>query len=317
MINRPILVVTLGYLIGIIIGLYCKISIAFFMMIFIILYFAIENKAKRNIKRYCNIFNMSKILIIFSISALIANTMVLIKNNLYETKYQGIEEASFIATIVSEPKIKQYSIRYKIRVESINQNTNFRNTYLYLNVKENSNLKYGDKIKFIGNFIEPEVQRNYGGFNYKEYLKSIEIYGIVRTNHIEVIGKGRISPIKILADKSSNYIKQIIYDNVKNKDNSNLLLGILLGNDDELEDSIKENFRNSSLSHILAVSGMHVSYVILGIGIILSKLKLPKKTTKIFTIILLIFFIFLTKEMPSVKRASIMAILAIRSKFIL
>lgn len=85
----------------------------------------------------------------------------------------------------------------------------------------------------------------------------------------------------------------------------------MLGNDDELEKDVKESFQNSSLSHILAVSGMHVSYVILAISIILNKAKIPKKIGKIFTIIALIFFIFLTGEMPSVKRAAIMAILAI------
>lgn len=61
---------------------------------------------------------------------------------------------------------------------------------------------------------------------------------------------------------------------------------------------------------------MHVSYVILGISIFLTKLKFPKKITKICTILLLIFFIFLTGESPSVKRACIMSIMSITSTLI-
>lgn len=65
------------------------------------------------------------------------------------------------------------------------------------------------------------------------------------------------------------------------------------------------------MSHILAVSGMHVSYVVLGISFILTILKINKRISKICIIVFLIFFIFLTGEMPSVKRSCIMAILSI------
>ncbi len=221
-----------------------------------------------------------------------------------------------MATIVEAPTIKQYGARYKIKIESINKDTRkFKNTYLYLNTK-NKNLKVGYKVTFIGEFIEPEIKRNYGGFNYKEYLKSIGIYGSVNANHVKIIGNGNISKIKLVANKVSNYIKETVAKNIENESNRNLLLGILLGNDDNLESEIKESFAGSNLSHLLAVSGMHISYVILGISIILSKLKFPKKITKISTIILLIFFIFLTGETPSVKRACIMAIMSIIASLI-
>ena len=216
-----------------------------------------------------------------------------------------------------EPPIeKQYSLKYKIKIESVNGNTNkYKNTYLYLNTKTDD-LKVGDKVKFIGKFKEPEIKRNYGGFNYKEYLKSIGIYGSVNSNYIKTIGNSKISKIKIFANKISSYIRTVIIENIKDENNQNLLLGILLGKDDNLEKNIKENFQNSSLSHILAVSGMHISYVILGISIVLSKLKFPKKVTKVFTIILLIFFIFLTGKTPSVERACIMAIMSIIANLI-
>lgn len=311
MINRPILVVTIGYLIGIIIGLYCKISIALFILPIVFGLYLAKNK----IRHYTKIFEVRKIIILIAISALVSNTIVLILNRSYDIKYQNIEEANFVATIVSEPKIKQYSIQYKVRVESIDGKENYKNTYLYLKVKKDNNLKFGDKVKFIGSFIEPDTARNYGGFNYKQYLKSIGIYGTVKATNINVIGKGKISSIKTLANNVANHIKEVVDKNIQNEDNKNLLLGILLGNDEELENSIKEDFQNSSLSHILAVSGMHVSYVILGISILLSKCKLPKKITKISTIILLIFFIFLTGESPSVKRSCIMAIFQVRSRF--
>ena len=49
-------------------------------------------------------------------------------------------------------------------------------------------------------------------------------------------------------------------------DTSQLFLGILIGYDDNLSENIQESFRKSSLMHLLAVSGAHISYIILGLG---------------------------------------------------
>ncbi len=306
MIKRPILIATIGYLTGIIIGLYCKISIAIFVIFLFSVYFLLkiltkDSKFKKKkfivrVKQYLKIFNIKKVILIILISAFIANTIVLVLNNSYENKYKNIEKAKFVATIDSVGKEKEYFVQYKIEIDAINDDKTYKGTHLYLNVKNNTNLKYGDKIEFNGTYTEPEVQRNYKGFDYKEYLKSVGIYGVVKANSVNIIGINQMNIMKQMANNVADNIKQIVKENIKEEDNQNLLLGMLLGYDDELQKDIKENFQDSSLSHLLAVSGMHVAYVILGINIIFNTLKCPKKIAKIFTIILLIFFIFLTGE---------------------
>lgn len=106
-------------------------------------------------------------------------------------------------------------------------------------------------------------------------------------------------------------IEAQIRKKIKNKEHQDILLGILLGNDEGIEKGTKQNFIESNLSHILAVSGMHVAYVIAITTYILTVLKIGKNKTKIITILLLIFFMLLTGNTPSIKRATIMAILSI------
>ena len=65
---------------------------------------------------------------------------------------------------------------------------------------------------------------------------------------------------------------------------------------------------------MLAVSGAHTSYVILGIGYILNKSKISKKWVYIVTILMLIIFMFITNFTPSVIRACLMGSLAIGAK---
>lgn len=105
-------------------------------------------------------------------------------------------------------------------------------------------------------------------------------------------------------------LQKIIEEQIRQKTNTayqDVLLGILLGNDDGIDNETKENFRKSSLSHILAVSGMHVAYITTIVDYLLKKLKIGKKKIKIITILFLIFFILLTNNTPSVRRACIMA----------
>lgn len=316
MLKRPILIILLGYITGIIIGLYCKISIALFVIA--LLYIILRTKVQKDkkIKRYCKIFCIKKAIIIFLISALISGTMTLKQNYAYENKFSNIREEEFVAVVVSNPKTKKYYTQYKVKIEKINNDKSYKNTYVYLNLKSTSNIKYGSIISFKGEFIEPEVARNYKGFSYKEYLKSIGIYGTIKADNIKVIGNKNLGVVKTLANSASLKIKEIIKEHIEDEDNRNLLLGILIGYDDDLSKNIKEDFQNSSLSHILAVSGMHVSFVIMFVVSFLSKLKSPKKTSKLICIVFLIFFIFLTGETPSVKRACIMAILGIISQLV-
>ena len=90
---------------------------------------------------------------------------------------------------------------------------------------------------------------------------------------------------------------------------------MLLGYKTDIEEELQENFRNASMAHILAVSGMHVTNIILGVNIILKKL-IGKRKTNIFCIVILMFYMFITNFSPSIVRAGIMGILLIFSKLI-
>lgn len=316
MLKRPILIMLLGYITGIIIGLYCKISIALFVIALLYIILKTKTLKDRKIKQYCKIFCIKKAIIIFVISAVISGIITIKQNYSYENKFSNIREEQFIGVVISSPKTKKYYTQYKVKIESIDKDKNYRHTYVYLNVKSNGTIKYGSIILFKGEFVEPEIARNYRGFSYKEYLKSIGIYGTIKADTVKEIGNKKLGIIKTLANDVSIKIKETIKEYIQNEDNRNLLLGILIGDDDELSKNIKEDFQNSSLSHILAVSGMHVSFVIMFVTIFLSKIDFSKKISKVICIVFLIFFIFLTGEMPSVKRACIMAILGLISQLI-
>ncbi len=168
----------------------------------------------------------------------------------------------------------------------------------------------GMKFLFGGEYTKPEPARNDKGFDYRQYLKSIGMVGSVSAKNVQVNKKNQGNILEALACHTQKGIEGQVRKKLKNQAHQDVLLGILLGNDDGLEDDVKENFRNSSLSHILAVSGMHVAYLIAIVNYIGGKCKVGKRNQKMILILLLGFFMLLTNRTPSVRRACVMAILA-------
>ena len=301
-------------------GLYFNISIVFFYLPIVCIYFINKNLRKKqvkklnlfNIKRYFRFFKIflnSKVLITIFIFSVISNTITIYQNNKYNIIYKDKENLEGKALVVSEKEDKEYSYLYKIKVLNIENKEEGKNTYLYLRVNKKSDilLEYGDIISFKGEFQEPSKKRNYCGFDYKNYLKTLKIYGTIKLENGEVLEKNKGNILISFSNKISNSVKEKIYD-LLNEREANLLIGLLLGDDDNIHNDIEEAFKISSLSHILAVSGMQVTYIITAMYFIFNNI-LGKRKTKIVIIIILIFYTILTGFSPSIVRASIMGIL--------
>jgi competence protein ComEC len=84
-----------------------------------------------------------------------------------------------------------------------------------------------------------------------------------------------------------------------------LFTGLVMGDDREQPRSMIDSFRASGLSHLCAVSGQNVAYVLGAAGVFLRSRRLFMRL--ILTCALLAWFVVLTRGEPSVVRASVMA----------
>lgn len=244
--------------------------------------------------------------------ALIGNTQVLYLKNKYLEIYKDDKSIiSATAVVIKGPSEGEYNYKYTVKARTGKyKNKKF---IVYINKKNKKLLEYGDLIEIKGEYSAPEVARNYKGFDYSQYLKTLNIYGTIKVEESKIINKNQLSPILI----SINNIKEKMIDNANRnmpKRTANLLLGILIGERDNIQEDIIESFRTANLSHILAVSGAHTSYIILGITYLISKSKTPKRIGYIITIINLLIFIIITGASYSIVRACIMAIVVIGAK---
>ncbi len=310
--NRPILIVVIGYIIGIIWGIYFKVSILPFYFFLFLIYIIIRlpyKKRKFNILsikryfRYIKLIFKINIIITIIISSFISNIIIKILENKYENLYHEGEELNISAIVIGNKQEKDYYDRYKIKVAD----GNYKNTQLYINVSKKKQLEYGDNITFNGEFKEPAKDRNYKGFSYKQYLKTLNIYGTVKAEKVEILEKNKVNLVKQISNNVFLKIKNNIEKTYSNK-MAKIILGIMLGDTTEIDEQTKEDFANSNISHVLAVSGLHISYIIL-LATKSTKNIFGKKQSKIIAGIILAIYMAITGFSISIVRASIMGIL--------
>ena len=289
------------YIIGILIGLYLKSSVVFLcilLLIFSILLYLLKGK-------------ISYIIFIFCI--IIGSLYIFCVDLDYQEFFKTIEgEVEIKAIVISEPEEKEYKVTYNIKIVQIDGNSVENGKKLIFNLKKKENISeipvLGDEILITSKIEKPDKARNYKGFSYETYLKSKRIYGIVESNSVEILSHNNINII----NKSINSIQNNLEKNMNeilNEDEAALCTGILIGIREQISEEIEDNFRKSNLTHMLAVSGSHITYIITVFANTLGKTN--KKFTKGFTIVFLIFFMALTGFTASVIRACIMGILVL------
>ncbi len=87
-----------------------------------------------------------------------------------------------------------------------------------------------------------------------------------------------------------------------------LFLGVVLGDDRRQPADLADDFRATGLTHLLAVSGQNVAFVLAAAGPVRARLGLRGRWA--FTVGLVAFFALVTRFEPSVLRAAVMAGLA-------
>ena len=179
-------------LLGIIIGLYLKQSIACIVIILALLLFLIQ---KNKHKSYYFFAKRRKVFLIIFISAIISNIYLNLINLKFKKLYNEFPtEVKKTATVKSDAKETEYYKSYNIDVDG-------KTFILYVKKNYPHELKYGMLITFEGTYTKPPEDRNYRGFNYREYLKTKKIYGTIKAQEVNVIKENNLNLILSLSNK--------------------------------------------------------------------------------------------------------------------
>ncbi len=217
----------------------------------------------------------------------------------------------------STPEIRDSTIRYIIKTEEIwpkedlGQKKKVRGKVLLSMQKSNDIqlFEYGREIKVSGKINIPKGKTNPRGFDYRKYLNhsgvSATIFVVDRNIHLQDSVKGNIFVKAGLSirERIVNVINQSLPPQ-----QAGLLNGMLIGYREGLTDEVEDVFSRSGLTHLMAVSGANVAFIMLPLIFAFKKLRLRQDVYNIIIIGILVMFTFITGFEPSVLRAVIMAI---------
>lgn len=161
----------------------------------------------------------------------------------------------------------------------------------------------GDEINLEGKIKEFEGKMNYYGVDYKKYYLSNNI-----KSKIKVIKIKKTKNIDQIRKIQGNFIKKVslILDKYLNKRNSNLMKSILLADTFYMEEKDIEYFRNIGISHILALSGLHIMIIMYFVDYIFKYFIKSKIKRRILSSIIIFIYLFLVGFPVGGMRAFIM-----------
>ncbi len=170
-------------------------------------------------------------------------------------------------------------------------------------------LQRGDTIQVSGIFVDLPYER---AQSYAHYLESKSIGAIFEgsSEGIYIIKKPARYSFIHLSNKLKRYINRV---------NKGLLLwpqgefavALFTGNRANLPADVIKSFRRSGTMHLLAVSGLHIGYLVMFFLLFFKVFQIKHTVIYLLLIGIIIFYMIFIGDSPSVKRASIMFLMGI------
>lgn len=162
----------------------------------------------------------------------------------------------------------------------------------------------GMKLLCMGELEIFEPARNAGEFDYRLYYRSRHICCRMSAKKAEITDRSA-DPLKAAAYSFRERAREALKQFCTEKD-AGLLSAVLLGDKTQMDEEINDLYQKNGIAHLLAVSGLHVSLIGMGLYRLLRRLGLGFGWAGVWSGGLLFLYGTMTGFGPSVFRACLM-----------
>jgi competence protein ComEC len=289
----PLARITIGFLVGILLGHYFKPDVSFVLStlfiatcVFIIAYFW----SKRN-AAYTLYFGLATYFLAFTVGI---STQIIHTDSYQESNYihrKSIFEKSHLVSVTVREKLRSsaYNDRYIVLVNQIDDSVNTGR--ILLNVRKDS-LNHlfgiGTTLQIDGSLYQNSPAKNPNQFDYGKYLEGKQIYAQLYADVSEIkVGSVIEKDIWYYTSKLRTKIIRNLEKTHFNKEELNVAIALILGQQQDISPEIIRDYQFAGAVHILSVSGLHIGFILLFVTFLLKPFPNTKRGSFIKLIIIL------------------------------
>ena len=258
-IKRPVFWILLAFVLGEVIAVFdLNIAVPCIVLAIIVI-------RKIIIKAYEDMGAFVVIFFTLIMGFMLMSNEITTRNHIYDLKENTVIVQGKIYKIENTAFGKNIYLK-GVEVENGEKNVSVKR--IFANTEKIPNVKIGNIIKVRGKLRQFEEAANKGNFDSRKYYLSLGFYGKIEAGTIEVINSEysgirqglyelRMEIIERLEKLCSD--NKVIFSIINNK--NGIIGAIILGDKTDLDSDIKELYSVSGIAHILAISGLHISFI--------------------------------------------------------
>ncbi len=225
--------------------------------------------------------------------------------------WQG-QSVTVEGVVYDEPEFIEGKTRFVLSTKAIigSENTTLKGERIRVTLygEDPASVTYGSLVKVKGEIKCPEGRRNLGGFNAQKFFAAREISGTM---------SAPMQALTLMEGKEAFWLKDAGYkirqgilrtlDQYLPPKEASILAGMLIGYTADMPEEMEEDFRRAGLSHVMAVSGANIAFLLLPLLWFLQRIGFSRRWSSALSFPLMLFYVFATGMEASVVRAAIMA----------
>lgn len=174
------------------------------------------------------------------------------------------------------------------------------------------NVKRGDHIEAVVGFAFPEAATNPGQFDSRQYYKSLGYAYYIKNPDITSVSGGKNLILKGLESLKLSLKK--VYGVCCTDTDAGVYEAMVTGDKSDMDGSLNSLFSAAGIGHILAISGLHISMIGMGVFGLLRKVGFMFPASAAVSGILVVLFGAMTGSSVSAVRAIVMFVCSVGAR---
>ena len=216
------------------------------------------------------------------------------------------DEALITGVVDAQPVMTDRYVRLRLANAASNGEAIPCRVMVYVYDAE-TEFSFGDRVTLTANTYLPSHSGNPGGFDYADWLWRQNVALCASSSEKRLVDRTRGGSFSLMgwALRARSAVNAAI-DRAFDEDCAGIAKALITGDRSGMDEETKDAFRATGVMHLLALSGLHVSALLMALNALLRRLRLSRGAALIVSLPFMAAYALIVGLTPSVIRACLM-----------